>query len=165
MKNLYLKIIETFEKNRERFAESGLLSVETIDLYDGQPDEPNNFEFTCPALFVDYDIDWERGGSSRKQGVVNVEVHVLTHPGTGTESFNPSLPEGLQKLEYYELIAELLEGVCTDNIPPLALIGEKPAITDYFCYHVLKFNTTIYRDKRKKYQKLENVKPIIDVVR
>lgn len=165
MKNLYLKIVETIENSRELFTEKGLLPIETIDLYDGQPDEPNNFEFTCPALFVDYKIDWERGGSGMKRGVVNLDVHILTHPGIGTESFNPRMPESLQKLEYYELLAELLETVYTDHISNLALSGEEPVITDYFCYHMLRFNAQIYRQKRNKYTKLPNVPPAINMVK
>lgn len=161
MKNLYLKIVETIENSRELFTEKGLLPIETIDLYDGQPDEPNNFEFTCPALFVDYKIDWERGGSGMKRGVVNLDVHILTHPGIGTENFNPRLPEGLQKLEYYDLIAELMERVATDNVSSLALISEEPVLTDYFCYHMLRFNAPIYRHKQNRYTKLCDVKPDI----
>ena len=163
MRNLYLKIIEAFENNKERFTDAGLLPIETIDLYDGQPDEPNNFEFTCPAIFIDYRIEWERGGSMLKKGVVQIDLHVLTHPGMSTENFNPRLPEGLNKLAYYELISELMESVATDNIATPALIGEEPVITDYFCYHLLKFNTAIYRNKGKKYTPISDVKPNIDI--
>lgn len=161
MKNLYLKIIETIENNRGRFTDANLAPVETIDLWDGQTDEPNGFEFTCPALFIDYKIDWERGGSGIKKGVMNLDVHVLTHPGAGTESFNPRLPESLKKLEYYELVAELLETVSTDNVSNLAMIAEEPAITDYFCYHMLRFNAPVYRVRNRRYTKVEHVKPVI----
>lgn len=160
MKNLYLKIIETIENNRELFVSKGLIPVETIDLYDAQP-ESAGFEFTCPALFIDYRIEWERGGSRTKNGVLNIDVHILTQPGPGTENSNPRLPEGLNKLEYYELIAELMERVTTDNIPSLALISEEPVLTDYFCYHMLRFNAPIYKDKGNRYTKLNDVKPDI----
>lgn len=161
MRNLYLKIIEIIENNRELFISKGLLPVETVDLYDAQPEEPGGFEFTCPALFIDYKIEWERGGSRLKNGVLNIDVHIITQPGPGTENFNPRLPEGLQKLEYYDLIAELMERVATDNVPSLALISEEPVLTDYFCYHMLRFNAPIYRHKQNRYTKLCDVKPDI----
>ncbi|MFR8080625.1 MAG: hypothetical protein ACLU6Z_02615 [Odoribacter splanchnicus] len=163
MKNLYLKIIDVFEKNKNMFHEAGLMPVETIDLYDGQPFDPTNFEFTYPAVFVDYRIEWGKGNNIRKQGTLEVEIHVLTHPGPGTENFNPRMEEGLEKLEYYKLIADLMETVATDNIQRLVVTGEEPVMTDYGSYHLIKFVTTVFREKTKRYFPLSNVKPDIDI--
>lgn len=163
MKNLYLKIIDVFEKNKNMFCEAGLSPVETIDLYGGQPFEPTNFEFTYPAVFIDYRIDWGKGNNMRKQGTLEIEAHILTHPGPGTENFNPRIEEGLEKLEYYELIAGLMETVATDNIQRLVMTGEEPVVTDYGSYHLIKFVTAIFREKTKRYFPLNNVKPDIDI--
>lgn len=146
MKNLYLKIIETIENWREEFTARGLLPVETIDLYDGQPEDPEKFEFTAPALFVDYAIEWERGGSAQKRGIITLEIHVLTQPEGNSENFSSNLPEALKKIEFYNAVSDLLETVYTDNISRLALIEEKPVQTEYYCYHLLKFNAAIVRN-------------------
>lgn len=153
MEELYKKIIETVENSRKLFIAAGLPPVETIDLYDGQPEEPEKFEFTCPALFVDYKIAWERGGISQKRGEITVEVHVLTHSGGGTEHFSRRLPEGLSKIKYYALLANLLETVETETVSRLALIAEEPIVTDYFCYHLLRFNAAIRRVKETNAQR------------
>lgn len=145
MKNLYLKIIKTVENNREEFLKRGLLPVETIDLYDGQPEDPTGYEFTCPALFMDYKISWERGGLKRKGGVITLDVHVLTHSEGGSENFSNLLPESLQKIEYYNLIADLLETVSTGNVGRLALTEEEPVVTENFCYHLLHFDAAIFK--------------------
>ena len=88
---------------------------------------------------------------------------MLTHPGPGTENFNPRMEEGLEKLEYYKLIADLMETVATDNIQRLVVTGEEPVMTDYGSYHLIKFVTTVFREKTKRYFPLNNVKPDIDI--
>lgn len=163
MKNLYLKIISTFENSKNIFYDAGVTPLETIDLFDGQPFEPNNFEFTYPAMFIDYRIEWEKGSSMRKRGTLEIEAHVMTHPGAGTENFSPRLHEGLNKLVCYELIAEIMETVSTDNVQSLVMTAEEPVMTDYCCYHLLKFNTTVYRKKRKNYFPVQNVKSDIRI--
>lgn len=165
MKNLYLKIIETLENGKEEFITRGLIPIETIDLYDGQPEHPEDFEFTCPALFIDYRIDWERGGPEIKKGVISLDIHVVTHPGTGTENFSTQLPDALKILDYYEVITSLMEKVGTDQVPPLALISEEPAQTDYFCYHILRFNATITRTKERRFVKLKGMNLTVNMER
>lgn len=157
MKNLYLKIIETLENGKDKFLLRGLAPIETIDLYNGQTEHPEDFEFTCPALFIDYRIDWERGGAVIKKGVVSLDMHVVTHPGPGTESFSSALPDALKILDYYEIITALLEKVETENVSSLALISEEPMQTDYFCYHILRFSTVITRGKEYRYIKLKDI--------
>lgn len=157
MRNLYLKIIETLENGKEEFISRGLEPIETIDLYDAQPEHPEDFEFTCPALFIDYRIDWERGGPEVKRGVIGLDFHVVTHPGAGTENFSAMLPDALKILDYYEVITSLMEKVETEQVPPLALISEEPAETDYYCYHILRFNSTITRVKERRFFKLKGM--------
>ena len=105
MQELYRNIIRRLDEARPLFRERGLPPVETVDLYDGQPEDPESFEFTCPALFIDYKIDWERGASGVKRGTVAVDLHILLNPMPGTESWSDQLPDGLQKMEYYDLVA------------------------------------------------------------
>lgn len=163
MKNLYLELVKILTGNPALFTNLGLLPPAVVDLYNGQPDNPDGFEFVCPALFVDYKIDWERGGNGLKKGVVNLDIHVLLQPDAGTESFNPRLPEALKKIEYYELLTTLVESVTTDNIGNLALVSEEPVQTEYFCYHVLRFNTPVYRRKTSAFTRVINTQPDITI--
>ena len=55
MELIFNKIIETLNANKERFREKGLKPVQFIDIYDGQPEEAEEYEFTLHAIFVDYD--------------------------------------------------------------------------------------------------------------
>lgn len=145
MKQLYKTIQELFKQPEtiSLFRSLNLSPPEYIDLYDGQPEEPERFEFTTPALFIDYAISWERAGTMRK-GELSVEVHVLTAPTDETDNL-PDTLLGMEKIDYYETISDLLEDVSTGETSGLVLKGERPVTTDYFNYHLLTFTCTISR--------------------
>lgn len=144
MKALYLAILKSVEDNAEMFTEIDLQPPVFIDLYDSQPEIPDQFEFMCPALFVDYSIAWEKHGAQRI-GTATVEVHVLTGDTPSTANISKRLPEGLQKIDYYETVVDVLEGLATEETSGLVLTSERPISTDYFNYHLLTFNCTISR--------------------
>ena len=145
MKQLYKTIQELFKQPEtiQLFRSLNLSPPEYIDLYDGQPEEPERFEFTTPALFIDYAISWERAGTMRK-GELSVEVHVLTDPTDETDNLSETL-SGMEKIDYYETISNLLEDISTCETSGLLLKGERPVTTDYFNYHLLTFTCTISR--------------------
>lgn len=145
MKQLYKTIQELFKQPEtiQLFHSLNLSPPEYIDLYDGQPEEPERFEFTIPALFIDYAISWERAGTMRK-GELSVEVHVLTDPTDETDNLSETL-SGMEKVDYYETISNLLEDLSTCETSRLVLKSERPVTTDYFNYHLLTFTCTISR--------------------
>ncbi|WP_455592916.1 hypothetical protein [Bacteroides sp.] len=145
MKPLYQAIQALFKQPEaiRAFTGQNLRIPEFIDLYDGQPEEPDRFEFTTPALFVDYSIDWERAGTMRK-GKLTLEVHVLTDPTDETDNLSGPL-SGMEKVDYYETVSDLLEDLATCETSGLVLTGERPVTTDYFNYHLLTFTCTISR--------------------
>jgi hypothetical protein len=115
-----------------------------IDLYDSQPEMPGQFEgFRCPALFLDYHISWERNGAQRI-GTLTLEAHVLTDALEETTNIS-GLPDGCKKIDYYETVVNVLEGIATEETSQLILSGERPVSTDYFNYHLLTFACTISR--------------------
>lgn len=158
MQNLYLNIVKAINAHADRFRELGVEPFRTIDLYNGQPDAPEQFEFMTPALFVDCSVDWERGGSSYKQGVVQVDVHVLTDQRPGTEDWSDRKEDGIKKMIYCTLVGELLEEVGSINTGRLNLIGETPKQTDYFDYHLLTFDTSITRQKGAPMRSVADIK-------
>lgn len=145
MKELYTTIQNLFstEATKAVFEEAHLYPPEFIDLYNGQPESPEEFEFTTPALFLDYSINWERSGAMRR-GELTLEVHVLTDPTPETDNLPPTL-EGMEKITYYETISDLLEDLSTFETSGLILKQERPITTDYFNYHLLTFSCTISR--------------------
>lgn len=145
MKELYTTIqnLLSIEATQSVFTEAHLCPPAFIDLYNGQPESPEEFEFTTPALFLDYSINWERSGSMRR-GELTLEVHVLTDPTPETDNLPPVI-EGMEKITYYETISDLLEDLSTSETSGLILKGERPITTDYFNYHLLTFSCTISR--------------------
>ncbi|MDR0829656.1 MAG: hypothetical protein LBN95_06055 [Prevotellaceae bacterium] len=149
MRILYEKILETFDNNKECFVDKELIAPKFIDLYDSQPDTPEEFEFMCPAIFIDYNIVWERSGSQRI-GTLLLEVHCLSSDTPETDNHSQRLPEGLQKIDFYETVADLLDGLATEETSGLVLTAERPVTTDYFNYHILTFECTISRSYKGK---------------
>lgn len=145
MKELYLCIQKLFKKDEtiEYFHNLHLSAPEFVDLYNGQPETPEDFEFTTPALFIDYAISWERAGTMRR-GELTVEVHVLTDPTPETDNLTQEI-KGMEKVVYYETVSNLLEDLATSETSGLALKAERPMSTDYFNYHMLTFSCTISR--------------------
>lgn len=145
MKELYTTIQNLFstEATKAVFNEAHLYPPEFIDLYNGQLESPEEFEFTTPALFLDYSINWERSGAMRR-GELTLEVHVLTDPTPETDNLPPVI-EGMEKITYYETISDLLEDLSTSETSGLILKLERPVTTDYFNYHLLTFSCTISR--------------------
>lgn len=145
MKELYQAIQKLFKQQDtiKLFHSKKLLSPEFIDLYDGQTESPESFEFTTPALFIDYSIDWDKAGTMRR-GTLTLEVHVLTDPTPEADNLANTLL-GMERVDYYETVSDLLEDVATCETSSLVLKGERPVTTDYFNYHLLTFTCTISR--------------------
>ena len=86
MKQLYNSIQSLFHspETLQLFRQLNLCPPEFIDLYNGQPESPEDFEFTTPALFIDYSISWDKAGTMRL-GTLTLEVHILTDPTPETK--------------------------------------------------------------------------------
>jgi len=153
MKILYEASLKAFEAETDLYNNKPdeslfrLINAEPpvyIDLYDSQPEMPSQFEgFKCPALFFDYHIKWERNGTQRI-GELTLEVHVLTDAFEETTNIS-KLPDGCKKIDYYETVVNILEGIQTEETSQLILSDERPVSTDYFNYHILTFTCTISR--------------------
>lgn len=145
MKQLYNSIQSLFKspETLQHFRHLTLCPPQFIDLYNGQPESPEYFEFATPALFLDYSIAWDKAGTMRL-GTLTLEVHILTDPTPETDNLTAALT-GLEKVDYYETISNLLEGLSTSETSALVLTSERPVTTDYFNYHTITFTCTISR--------------------
>ena len=77
-------------------------------------------------------------------GTLTLEVHILTDPTPETDNLTAPL-SGLEKVDYYETISDLLESLSTSETSALVLTSERPVTTDYFNYHAITFTCTISR--------------------
>lgn len=153
MKILYNAILKAFKTETELYQENDpdslFIGIDAmpplyIDLYDSQPEMPDQFEgFICPALLIDYSISWERKGNKRV-GTISLVAHVLTDANEETSNISEQ-PDDLKKIDYYETIGVILEGISTEETSQLILTDERPVSTDYFDYHQLTFECTITR--------------------
>lgn len=127
-----------------------------IDLYYSQPEMPDQFEgFRCPAVFIDYSIAWEKKRAQRI-GTLSVVAHVVTDAMEDTTNIS-GLPDGCKKIDYYETVVDILEGIATEETSQLILSDERPVSTDYFNYHQLTFNCTISRKIRSMRRYVDGV--------
>ena len=156
MKQLYNSIQSLFHspETLQLFRQLNLCPPEFIDLYNGQPGAPEDFEVTPPALFIDYSISWDKAGTMRL-GALTLEVHILTDPTPETDNLTEPL-SGLEKVDYYETISDLLEGLSTSETSALVLTSERPVVTDYFNYHAITFTCTISRRRTQVIGKIIN---------
>lgn len=165
MKILYEAILKAFEVENDLYENDkenslfALIDSEPpvyIDLYDSQPEMPNQFEgFQCPAVFFDYSIAWQKSGLQRI-GQLSLEVHVLTDAMEETTNIS-GLPDGCKKIGYYETVVNILEGIATEETSQLILADERPISTDYFNYHQLTFGCTISRKLSGQRQYVDGV--------
>ena len=102
MDNLYLKICERIKEREDLFIKYDLPTVKYIDLYRGQPLAPERFElYDIPAIFLEYNINWE-------QNILSLNVHVVTDQTHSTSSISPNKLTGLQIFRMYKVIKHLL---------------------------------------------------------
>ncbi|SDC53176.1 hypothetical protein [Williamwhitmania taraxaci] len=140
MEEVYKKIVDTFRAHPEVFTQRGLPAIRQIDINIGQPDDPENFEVLCPALFIGWDI---RAGSGSESDTLSLDFHLLQEPGAGTENFSERLNEGLEYIRLAAAVKYCLNMLSTDISSPLKYSGERQATTPFFRYHVLTYTCSI----------------------
>ena len=151
MEQVYLAILKTFAENKKVFTDRHLPVIRTIDINIGQPDDAENFEFFCPAIFISWDI---KPGIAGEPDNLTLDFHILQEPKGHTESFSnafrsPSGVEGIGaevSIEYMKLIEAckyLLNQQRTNSSTPLKYAGERQAATPYFRYHILTYTCSI----------------------
>lgn len=136
MHNLYQAIVDKFESKKALFSDALLEPIQTIDFYMGQPATPNAFEFSLPAIFIDYAIDWENN-------TITVEAHCLSEFMEDTENFSTKREQGLEYMRRLAITRSVLTNTSTQFITGLKPTTERPATTEYFHYHVLSFRAAI----------------------
>ena len=132
---IYNAILAAFESQKTLFTKNHL-KPPFIDVFLGQPSDPEAFEFVTPAIFIDYSIDW-------RNCVLTIEAHVVDDPGEETNNHNPKRDQGLDHLRYLAICRHIINGVSAYGTKKLRPSTERPVTTDYFQYHQQNFETLI----------------------
>ena len=150
MERIINKITEVLEAQKTLFVNSGLESIETIDIYKGQPESPEKFEFGIPAVFIDYNINYD-------QELAYIILHALYEDDNETENYSPQRNEGLKYITFLKLIKRCLKGV---KLPPvfgaLKLSEDTPTQSGDFNYHQITFECSYHEE-------LDNEGKFVDV--
>ena len=136
MVQLFPKIQEAFEAQKALFTNNKLPGNWFVDMYMGQPINPEEFEFSLPAVFIDYSIDWA-------MNIITIDAHVISEFEEESGSIFSKKDEGINYMRMLSLCRYILTGIKTDFITKLKPLGEKPATTEYYHYHILTFSGNI----------------------
>ena len=140
METVYLTILKTFKDNKQVFLDRHLPVIRTIDINIGQPDDAENFEFFCPAIFISWDI---KPSLSGEPDSLTLDFHILQEPKGHTESFSNVETVGMEYTKLLLACKYLLNSLRTDATTPLKYAGERQAATPYFRYHILTYTCNI----------------------
>lgn len=145
MEELIKKIYQVLDDNQSVFTAAQLSPVKTIDLYKGQPINPEIFEFfETPALFLNHNITWSLVGKTY-QGELTIEAHLLIDsPFEGTANIFTNHEEALRRNFYHKLVRKILDGIETNETTKLIRVSERPVDTGVVVYHILEYRCQIF---------------------
>lgn len=158
MKDYLNHVIETIAAHSRDFEKAGLEPPQTIDIYMGQPNNPDDFEFTLPAVFIEYAADYD--GET-----FDLILHVVQDFGTDTENFSPERTKGLEYITFLSVLKRCLYGLKMRPVfNPLRLYQETPMPPDFFFYHTLTFRCNFDTELYSEQSRYTDVSPVIPVL-
>ena len=118
MRELYLKIIDTFTKNediKDQYRTAGLKPVQYVDLYAGQDVNPEYFELQIyPALYISFNFD------HRPVPILaTITIRCCYEQLRDTSSLSATTAEALKFLDFIEKTDEILQTVETERFGKL----------------------------------------------
>ncbi|CAA0144767.1 conserved hypothetical protein [Tenacibaculum maritimum] len=155
MKLLYLKTIETFEKQEtiDKFKALDLPHVKHVDLYKGQDYNEQAFEAHLrPALFIKWNIDYKT-----RPALATVTFRLCWEQLRDTSSLNTDNTEALKFLDFIDKVDEILKEIQTEHTGAFTLATEELNIEDtitdtvslvYTCTYSGKENTAVVNYKK-----------------
>jgi len=143
MDKVYKKIVDTINNNQAEFTAQNIPAIRMVDVYLGQPDDPESFEVFTPGVFVDWQI---MPGLDGNPSEVNIDLHLVQEPGAGTESFSQQITKGLEYILVMKTLKKLMNRMRAANITPLTYNGERPRLTEFFKYHIVSYKAFIDAD-------------------
>ena len=142
MDDILLAVNAAFTAKASWFTDAGLTPPRMIDFYMGQTENPDEFEFVLPALFMDYTVNWKMTGQYYA-GPAGLMFHALPDTAAPTENISARQTEGLQTIIWYRLVRQVLDTVSGENFQQLIRGQEHNAATVEFRYHIMDYNTQV----------------------
>ncbi len=128
-----LELYNTFEANKSKFSDRGLVGKFFLDVYRGQPLEPELYEyFSLPAIFIDYTM---QGQGQNKPRLVTMTAHIVTDEMPDASNISSQKTAGLNRFIYNLTIQEILEGCRLGSTSALKFIDEQMIDAEVNNYH------------------------------
>ena len=162
MRKLYDEIVETIYRNTVLFTQKGLNAPQTIALIEEQPADTQASEFEAPAIFIDYKTEWKRRGKNYREGELLLDCHLILDNFSVTAAIDNTVESNRKRLDYYELVKMLLEGVYVDDAGKLSLIEEEFLFSALRRYRRMRFAAPITEEIISNYISISNVSPLIN---
>jgi hypothetical protein len=138
--NLYNKIAES----EQLFTDKGLNGKFYMDVYRGQVEEPEDFEYyPLPAIFVDYS---KQGQGKKQPRLITLNLHIVTDAMPSVSNVSEELTKGTDRFIYHLLIQKILEGERLGNTTPLVFLSEIPVTAAVVNYHMQNWQFEAYLD-------------------
>jgi len=137
-----LELYNAFEANKSKFTNRGLSGSFFLDVYRGQPLEPELYEyFSLPAIFIDYSM---QGQGQNKPRLVTMTAHIVTDEMPDASNISEQKTVGLNRLLYNLTIQEILEGCKLGSSSPLKFQDEQMIDAEVNNYHTQSWQFEAY---------------------
>jgi hypothetical protein len=137
-----LELYRIIEAEKDKFEAQYLNGNFFIDLYRGQPVDPEIHEYySLPALFVDYK---NTGQGKDKPRLIQMTLHVVLDENYDASNVSPNNILGMNRFVYMGVLQEILEGKKLGTSAPLKFISETMTDNPVADYHVMVFEFEMY---------------------
>ncbi|MFH6945123.1 hypothetical protein [Flavobacterium sp. FlaQc-50] len=137
MKIPFLNLYSIIEAEKQKFEDRGLNGNFFIDIYRGQPEDPEQYEFfSLPALFIDYTVT---GQGKDRPRLIQITLHLLIDEENDMSNVAPNNLVGMNRFVYCGILQEILEGRKLVMNSALKFISEVPIDNAVADYHSLIF--------------------------
>lgn len=137
MKIPFLNLYAIIEAEKQKFEDYGLNANFFIDIYRGQPEDPEQHEYySLPALFIDYTIT---GQGKDKPRLIQITLHLEIDEENNMSNVSPDKESGMNRFVYCAVLQEILEGKKLVGNSALRFVSEVPIDNQVADYHSLIF--------------------------
>lgn len=128
-----LELYKLIKSKATSFSNRDLMPDFFIDIYRGQPFNPELYEyFPLPAIFADFQIIGQGNNQPRK---ITMTLHVLTDAMPDASSISDQQTDGLKRFLYHLVLQEILEGAKLGATSRLKFISEVLVDAPVINYH------------------------------
>lgn len=142
MKVPFLNLYNILEAEKQKFEDQFLNGNFFIDIYRGQPEDPEQHEFfSLPAIFIDYT---NTGQGKDRPRLIQITLHLLIDEENDMSNIGPNNLVGMNRFVYCSILQEILEGRKLVVNSALKFVSEVPIDNPVADYHRLIFEFESY---------------------